>query len=259
MPVYKNAGTLRALASELTDVLTPLMVPYELVFVVDACPEGSLDVLQKMAKLDTHVKVLALTRNKGQHWALLAGLASAEGDVLVTMDADLQDPPAAIPKLLEALDEDTVAVFAGRRGRYESVARLLSSLVFKRTLHWVSGRRIPPDAGLFMVMRKELVDRVLEFRTRDPYLISLVGNTGLALKSIPVKRPPSRERQSSYTLAKRLHVAWRALSTLTMPNGRVRGGQKASTISGQIGDELEGHATKYGAWGNEPGVPSPRG
>ncbi len=254
IPVYRNAATLRALATELSGVLTPLMLPYELVFVVDACPEGSLDELREMAKLDTHIKVLALARNLGQNWAILAGLACAQGDVLITMDADLQDPPAAIPKLLEALHEDTGAVFAGRRGRYESGTRLLTSMAFKKTLHWLSGRRIPADAGLFVAMRKEAVDRVLAYRTRAPYLISLLGHTGLALKSIPIERPPSREGQSGYTFAKRLRVAWRALSTLAMPNGQARGAQKASTLLGQIGAELEAHITKYGAWGNESDI-----
>ena len=247
IPVYRNAATLNALINQLTATLTALAFPYELVFVVDACPEGSLGVLRKIAEGDTHIRILALDRNMGQNWAILMGLAHARGDVLVTMDADLQDPPHAIPDLIYTLDETTSAVFAGKRGHYEAVHKLLCSAALKRVLHWSSGGRVPLDAGLFMALKREMVDRLLEFRVQRPYVTSLMGRTGLVLKSIPVTRAKSLNRQSGYTLLKRLRLAWQALSCSRHPTGRHAGAAGAKTIAEQIYGGFDTLLTRHGS------------
>ena len=119
---------------------------FELLFVNDNCPDGSLDGAAALAGRDARVRVIALDVRGGQMAALRAGIAAARGRTVVTMDADLQDPPEAIPRLLAALDDGGFgAVYAGRRGRYESSRRLVSSWVFKHAISLVTG--MPADAG----------------------------------------------------------------------------------------------------------------
>src|SRR5438067_1542306 len=154
LPVYRNADTLPALHAALHRVLDAQPLDYELLFVDDACPAGSLRVLESLAARDPRVAVLALDRNVGQHRAILAGVELARGARIVVMDADLQDPPEAIPALLARLAQGPDAVFAGRRGRYESPPRLLSSWLLKRLLWLLCG--LPPDAGAFLAIHREL-------------------------------------------------------------------------------------------------------
>ena len=117
VPVYRNAATLRELHARLGDAL-PELDRRELIFVNDGCDDGSGVVLGELAQADRTVVVVELEANRGQHTAVLAGLERSRGEWTVVLDADLQDPPEAIPALLAAAAAETDAVFAGRRGGY---------------------------------------------------------------------------------------------------------------------------------------------
>ncbi len=211
IPVYTNAPTLCELHRRLTAVLEQTTDRYEILFVDDACPANSITVLRELNTRDAHVGVLRLAHNVGQNRAVLTGLAHTRGDVAVVMDADLQDPPEAIPTLLAALTGNVAAVFAGRRGAYEGRQQLVTSWLFKHLLYLLSGRRIPPDAGLFVAIRRQIITRLLAFDIPQPYVVGLMGRTRLSLRSIPVLRHANHERTSGYTTWKRLALAWRAL------------------------------------------------
>jgi hypothetical protein len=102
-------------------------------------------------------------------------------------------------------------VFAGRRGRYESRARLLTSRLHKRTLSLLAG--VPPDAGIFVVLERSVVDRLLAMQTRRrPSLVAMIGCTGALMRSVPVERAPRHEGESSYSPLGRLRMGWRAVA-----------------------------------------------
>jgi polyisoprenyl-phosphate glycosyltransferase len=212
IPVYKNKETLPELHARLTAILGEGTPAFELIFVDDACPEGSLGVLEELACGDARVAVVALERNIGQHRAILAGLTQARGGLIVVLDADLQDPPEAIPQLLSKLQEGFAAVFAGRRGRYESPTRLLSSRVFKHLLHVFCG--VPADAGLFLVMTRMVADRLLAFAMPQPFLTGMIGLTNAPLASIPVLRSARPRGRSAYSPWKRLTTGLRLTASM---------------------------------------------
>jgi glycosyltransferase involved in cell wall biosynthesis len=220
LPVYRNAAALRELHARLCRTLGAERVSYELVFVDDACPEDSLAVLAELAQSDAHTVVLALERNVGQQRAVMAGLEYARGTCVVVMDADLQDPPEAIPALLGELQRGYAAVFAGRRGRYESPSRLLTSRVFKRLRSLLS--RVPPDAGLFVALRRDLVERLLAFDAPQPFIVAMIGCTGLPLRSIPVERAVRPSGTSAYSTWQRLKLGCLTLGWTVV--WRLRGG-----------------------------------
>jgi glycosyltransferase involved in cell wall biosynthesis len=166
-------------------------------------------VLDSLAATRPHVRALHLARNRGQHGAVLVGLALARGRWCVVMDADLQDPPEALPRLLAARDESVAAVFAGRRGRYESRTRLMTSRVFKTWLAWACG--VPKDAGIFVLLRRDLVERMVAMRTASPFIVAMIGCSGLSHRSIPVERVPRMGGASSYRGWDRVASAARAL------------------------------------------------
>lgn len=214
LPVYRNRATVEELYVRLCRTLEDVTPAFELLFVDDACPEVSRDVLASLVARDRRVRAIILAENIGQHRAVLAGFDHVRGRHVVVMDADLQDPPEAVAELLGARDGDMGVVFAGRRGRYESRGRLVTSRIFKRTLGLVSGT--PRDAGMFFVAGRRVVERVLELGWRRPFVVAMVAAVGSPVRSIPVERLPRPSGQSSYSAFGRMRSASRALAATAL-------------------------------------------
>ncbi len=248
VPVYRNAGTLDELHRRLRDVLESRSLSYEILFVDDACPAGSLEVLEELTRRNSSVSVLALGRNVGQHRAVLIGLENVTGGRLVALDADLQDPPEAIPALLDKLGEGHGVVFAGRRGRYESSSRLLTSFVLKGLLHLLSD--MPRDAGMFFALDRETAGRLLDFHAPRPHLPSMLGCTGRSMASVPVRRIRRPDGESAWSFRMRLETGVRAVAWVISQrlglDRRAREGESAAgtPIETRLGTRFTGRLPK---------------
>lgn len=217
VPVYKSASTLEALHQRISQMAANM--PCEVVYVNDASPDHSLSILRSLP-LSVPFHIVNLKTNAGQSAALIAGMAFARGEMIATMDADLQDEPENLPRLLNALRPDTDVVFAQRQGQYESPGRLFTSFLFKGMVHLVSRGRIPMNAGLFMVIRREAALRFLPYLSRQPYLIGLIAKTGLRCASVGVERPRNAQQETSYTFRKRMRVAASFFRTLRLDHSQ---------------------------------------
>ena len=211
-PVYGNEATLRPLAQRLAAALDGR--DWRLRLVVDASPDGSAAVAGALAAEDPRIAVTVLEVNGGQHAALARGLADEESaEVWVCLDADLQDPPEAVPLLLDRLARrDVAAVFAGRRGRYESAARRLTGGVHRRLAARLTG--LPADAGAFFAMDRDVRDAVVS-AVRDggaPSVVLAVGGAGRPVASLPVERDRRPEGRSAWTARTRLRQSLRSLA-----------------------------------------------
>lgn len=204
VPVYRNAETLPELAARLGAALAG--ADWRLRLVVDACPDGSSAVADALAAADPRVRVSHLPCNAGQHRAIVHGLvAEAGAEAWVCMDADLQDPPEAVPALLPMLDGcGASGVFAGRRGAYESLGRRVTGTLHRRALTALTG--LPVDAGAFFAMDRSLRDAVVAgVRDRGaPSVVVAAGLSGLPLTSVPVRRDVRAEGRSAWTSRARL-------------------------------------------------------
>ena len=200
VPVYRNANTLRELTERIRAALTE---PHELLFVDDASPDDSGEVLWSLRD----VRVITHDDNRGQNAAVLTGFEHARGEIIVVLDADLQDPPEAIPELLRAKRDSGAAIaFATRVGRYSGSARTFTSRSYKRVLSWLTG--VPYGAGLFVALDRELADRV---RTLAP-MPSVVAALGvLRAKTIAVPVARRYSERSAYSGFDRLRLACRTL------------------------------------------------
>ncbi len=210
VPVYGNAATLEPLAARLADALAGRT--WRLRFVVDASPDDSAAVAHRLAAGDERIAVTGLTANVGQHRALAAGLAAEpEADAWVCLDADLQDPPEAVPLLLDRLDRgDVEAVFAGRRGAYESIGRRLTGALHRRVAARLTG--LPTDAGAFLAMRPAVRAVVLtEMAAGAPSVVLSIGRSGRPVTSVPVARERRPVGTSAWTPRARLRQSWDSL------------------------------------------------
>lgn len=211
VPVFGNAATLEALAARVGAAFSARGTSYEVLLVDDASPDDSLAVAWRLAAADPAVGVVALARNVGQQRAVLAGFAEARGRWLAVLDADLQDPPEALPALLEhARAHRLGAVFAGRVGRYQSRGRMATSKLFKRSLAALAG--IPRDAGMCLVADRRLAAAAERFPDRRPWLPAIVGLAGLPAASLPVARSLRPSGRSAYSGWRRLRLAAAALA-----------------------------------------------
>lgn len=207
-PAYLNAATLPALVERIETALGTSR-PLEILVVDDASPDATRHVLGRLVGERPVLGALGLAANVGQQAAILEGLARCHGDALVVLDADLQDPPEAIPALLAALGE-APAVFAGRRGRYESLPRHVSSWGFKALQAAIAG--VPRDAGLCFALRRELAAELVELAGEPPALVPLIGALAPGSPSVAVNRDRRTAGRSAYRGAMRWRAATRILA-----------------------------------------------
>ena len=230
VPLYRSAGTLPELCGRLIRVFEGENLSCEVILVDDRSPDGTQAEAQRLVAGDARLGLVTLDRNVGQHRAVLAGLAHARGSRAVVLDADLQDPPEWIPELLARANDGFDAVFAGRRGRYQSLHRTFTSFVYKWIQHLLCG--VPRDAGMFIVLSRRLVERLVDFGGSDRLTVpTLIGLSGLPYASVPMVRPSRPQGTSSYSSRRRFSlgitnilaiVRWRCVpSARTAPPARI--------------------------------------
>jgi glycosyltransferase involved in cell wall biosynthesis len=211
LPVYRNRACLPELHQRLTAAIGALSSDYELVFVDDCGGDGSLEWLRECRHRDTHTVLLEQPHNAGQHRAVVAGLSRSSGDAIVTMDADLQDPPEAIERLIRAMRERGGVVFARRTSRHQSRGRHLTGRLFKRLLRRLSGSRIPAGTGMFFVAPRDAVDAAVALAGDAPYVPLLFDATGARLTAVDVVKSYRFDSPSAYTASRRLRLAFGAI------------------------------------------------
>ena len=218
VPVYRSAETLRELVRRLTETVGGLGEPYEIILVEDASPDGSWSVISDLARDDQRVRGVQLSRNYGQHNAILCGIRAARFDRTVTLDDDLQNPPEEIPTLLARLDANTDVVYGTPLAEQHGLLRDLASRFTKLALQEAMGAEVARNVSAFRVFRTRLRDAFPAYR--GPYVSVDVlltwGTTRFA--HIPVQHDARQVGTSGYTLRKLIaHALNMATGFSTLP------------------------------------------
>lgn len=188
LPVFNEERILPRLVERLTSVMTSCGCDYELIFVDDGSRDEGPAMLDWMAKADRRIKVVHFSRNFGHQAAVQAGLAHASGDAVVLMDSDMQDSPDAIPRFIEAWHEGHDVVFAVRTQRKENILKRLCFAAFHRFMSRVAATPIPADAGIFGLVDRRVVERILSLSESDRYFPGLRSWVGFRQVGIEVER-----------------------------------------------------------------------
>src|SRR5262245_34485915 len=176
---------LKELVHRLANVLYPITQDYELIFVNDASSDNSLDVLKTMSLEDSRIKVINMSRTFGVSQCALAGMAYSSGQAVITMDADLQDPPEVIPELVQRWREGADVVYTVRKSRAsESKVKLAVTHWAYRVLRLTSDIDMPVESGDFKLMSRRVVNSLIRLNEKDPFLRGLVRWVGF--KQVPV-------------------------------------------------------------------------
>ncbi len=216
VPVYKSENTLKELHARIAQVCTAEKWQAEIVYVNDASPDSSQEVLESLPPC-LPFRIVRLQKNRGQSHALLCGMVYARYPKCVTLDADLQDTPEVVPLLAGSMKSDTDVVFATREGNYESAGRLFTSFIFKTIVSLFSRGSIPPNAGLFLLIRKSAAEPFFRYLPDNPYLLGLIAKFRLKCGAFKVRRERNALGETSYSFSKRLKVARSFFKTLRLP------------------------------------------
>ena len=204
-PVYRNEGTLEELARRVAMVAPEIFGSYEHVFVNDGSPDGSREVLRRLAAADTNVRVVSLARNFGQHTALMVGMRHARGDYAMFLDADLEEAPEDIRTFAAKMLEGHFEIVVGRRvNRRESPFRSVGTRMFTFLFNALSDYKLPDNATSMRLMTRRYVEYLTAF-TERPFLGGFSAWIGLPIGFVEVEM---RERKgSSYSIWRLIRFA----------------------------------------------------
>ncbi len=181
---------------------------FEIIYVDDGSNDSTLEVLRELNGADSRARVISLSRNFGHQAALTAGLEHASGDVVVPIDADLQDPPEVIPEMVDRWRKGADVAFGVRTKRDgESMLKLWFSRSFYRIINRVSDVAIPLDAGDFRLMDRKVVDALLAMPERDRFVRGMVAWIGFRQEPVHYKRAPRLAGESKYPFRRMLRLA----------------------------------------------------
>jgi len=207
VPVKDERENLRALHAELRAALERLSLRFEILFVDDGSTDGSDAVLRSLAEEDPDVRVIRFRRNFGQTAAMSAGFDYARGEVIVTLDADLQNDPADIARLLAKLDEGYDVVSGWRKNRRDGfLLRRLPSLVANRLIVRVTGVPLHDFGCTLKAYRREVVRNIRLYGEMHRFIPALAKWVGAEIAELPVHHRPRRWGKSKYGLSRTLRV-----------------------------------------------------
>jgi dolichol-phosphate mannosyltransferase len=205
IPVFEERDNLELLHRELSAALAEVKGGVELIYVDDGSRDGSAEVLLDLAKRDERVRVLRFAENSGQSAAFAAGFQAARGEIVATLDADLQNDPADLPRLLAALHHADV-VNGVRLGRRDGLVRRLSSRIGNGFRNWVTRESVTDVGCSLRVMRASYLRRVKLYRGMHRFLPTLLRLEGARVTELPVSHRPRRHGRSKYGIGNRLFV-----------------------------------------------------
>ena len=202
VPIFRSAAIVPTLGARLGAVLDEISVQAEIILVDDGSNDRSWEAIQELAAADPRVAGIRLMRNYGQHNALLAGIRAANGELIVTIDDDLQQPPEEIPRLLEALTDDIDVVYGFQDNPPRSTLRGVATWISKLALRAPMGTETAGKVSPFRVFRTKLRDAFTEYRGPHVSIDVLLSWATTSFAHIPVEFQERTEGRSNYTFRK---------------------------------------------------------
>ena len=206
-PVYNEEEVLPQLYQRVRHLIAQLAYDVEVIMVNDGSGDTSLELMKSFHDQDSRFKIIDFSRNFGHQLAISAGIDFAEGDAVLLLDADLQDPPELVPQFLQKWDEGYQVVYAIRKSRQEHLFKRLSYLIFYRILQKISNISIPLDSGDFCLMDRVVVDTLKSMHERNRFVRGLRSWSGFEQIGLEYDREKRQGGEVKYTMPKLMKLA----------------------------------------------------
>jgi glycosyltransferase involved in cell wall biosynthesis len=217
VPAYNEEEVLAECHNRLTEVLQSLPFDYEIVYVNDGSRDRTIEVLRGLANADEHVAIVALSRNFGKEIATTAGLDHAQGDAVVLIDADLQDPPEAIPELIRQWKAGYDVVYGKRVVRDgETMLKRVTAHLFYRFMQGATRINMPEDTGDFRLLSRRAVNALKQLREHHRFMKGLFAWIGYPQAAVLYRRHPRAAGHTKWNYWKLWNFAIEGITSFTI-------------------------------------------
>ena len=212
VPVYYNQDNLLPLYADLKEkVLSKINIEYELIFVDDGSKDKSYEVMKNLAKLDENIKTIRLSRNFGEHSALLAGLSQCTGDCAVRKAADLQEPSEVILDMMNKYEEGNKVVLAVRADREEPITQKAFSNLYAFLMRKLALHNMPKGGFDTFLIDRQIIDLLVKMQEKNTSLMSQILWAGFETATVPYIRKKREIGKSRWTLSKKIKLVYDSL------------------------------------------------
>ncbi|MEJ7623694.1 MAG: glycosyltransferase family 2 protein [Pyrinomonadaceae bacterium] len=209
LPVLDEQDNLRPMHAKIAAALDSLGKTAEVIYVDDGSTDKSLEILREIAASDNRVRVVSLRRNYGQTAAMSAGIDAAEGDILIPMDADLQNDPADIARLLQKLDEGYDVVSGWRKNRQDKlISRKIPSQIANRIISWIGGVHLHDYGCSLKAYRRDVIQDVKLYGEMHRFIPIYASWAGARVAEIPVDHHARTMGKSKYGISRTIKVVF---------------------------------------------------
>jgi glycosyltransferase involved in cell wall biosynthesis len=209
LPVFNEEPNLRPLHKKIDEAIKEIKMTAEIIYVDDGSTDDSLKVLRELADEDDRVRVIVFRRNYGQTAAMSAGIDAARGNILIPMDADLQNDPADIKRLLEKLDEGFDVVSGWRKNRQDKlITRKIPSMFANRLISWIGGVSLHDYGCSLKAYRRDVIQDVRLYGEMHRFIPIYASWAGARVAEIPVEHHPRTMGKSKYGLSRTIKVVF---------------------------------------------------
>jgi polyisoprenyl-phosphate glycosyltransferase len=215
-PVFNEEETLPHFYERIVAVMEGLSEPFELLLVNDGSRDSSFQIMRELHKQDPRVHVIDFSRNFGHQIAISAGLDYAQGQAIIIVDSDLQDPPEVIPRLIERWKNGAEVVYAQRAKRAgETKFKLVTASLFYRLIRSITSVNIPRNVGDFRLMDRRVVDALVSMREHHRFMRGLSAWVGFRQEAVLYDRQERFAGQTKYPLMRMIHFSLDAITSFS--------------------------------------------
>ena len=216
IPVFNEEASLPELLRRTLAACAELKQDYEIILVDDGSRDRSAELIVDASKAeDSHVVAVILNRNYGQHSAIMAGFEESRGDLVITLDADLQNPPEEIPRLVAAADEGYDVVGTVRQNRRDSLFRKLSSRIINKAVKSATGVDMHDYGCMLRAYRRHIIDAMLSCHERSTFIPILANGFARNVVELDVKHAERSHGDSKYSFMKLINLMFDLVTTMT--------------------------------------------
>jgi glycosyltransferase involved in cell wall biosynthesis len=216
VPCYNEEEVFEELIKRLFAVLNTLNIEFEVILIDDGSKDKTWAMMQAASARNEQLKIIKLSRNYGHQIALSCGLDQAAGDVVLVIDADLQDPPELLPKMLDKWREGFDVVYGQRIKRHgEPLSKKIFAYCFYRTFRKLTGFELPSDTGDFRLIDRKALEALLKLRERHRFIRGMVSWVGFKQAALPYERPERFAGVTKYPIRKSLFLAIDAITSFS--------------------------------------------
>lgn len=217
IPIYNEAEIVESFYKSLRDTLERLPFSFKIFFIDDGSSDDTPIILSQLAQEDKDIRIVTLSRNFGHQAALSCGLAYADGDVIITMDGDGQNPPALIPEMLDLYQSGYDVVICQRKhDESQSGLKKATSQGFYKLINWIGNQKIVSNAADFRLLSRRAAEALIAMPEYHRFLRGMVSWIGFKTTVLPFDPPPRIGGQSKYTGKKMIRLATDAIFSFSL-------------------------------------------